>query len=111
MLSLDLPDDLKISTVKNITASIPLTCCIVKRVKPISIGIKIGRVNNTFHEFSFPFVELVASLKINKRHLRLSEIEAPKIVSYLSFETTTELAGSTMVLSFSQSRDFFAFTR
>lgn len=62
-LILHLPDDLKISTVKNMTASIPLTCWISKSVNPISIGIKIGRVNNTFQEVSFASDVFVASLK------------------------------------------------
>lgn len=43
----DVPDSRKISTVKNMIASIPLICCNTSNIRPMVNGISSGRVNIT----------------------------------------------------------------
>lgn len=49
--SSSIPEARKMSTVKNITASMPLNCCISDRVRPTPNGFKMGRLSNTSSEW------------------------------------------------------------
>lgn len=62
--SFSIPEARKMSTVKNITASIPLNCCISDRVRPTPNGFKIDRLSKTSSEWGFTvfwldFLEIV----------------------------------------------------